>query len=102
MALPDLNLYYIAAQLSQLFHIGKTDRDRFFTFLCPRWSHSTGDPLKAITGPVRAMHLAKEKASLLHYYRRIWAIAIAKFVTTLTRTYTIMAQSVSPGIMLHA
>lgn len=74
-ALPNFNLYYIAAQL---FHIGKTDRTRFLTFLCPKWSSSTGDPLEAITGQTQLVRLTKERTSLLHHYRRIWAIATAK------------------------
>lgn len=45
MALPDFNAYYIAAQLAQIFHIDKVDRERFLCFLCPRWSQKTQDSL---------------------------------------------------------
>lgn len=38
VALPDFNLYYIVAQLSQLYPIDKTDGVRFAMFLCPAWS----------------------------------------------------------------
>lgn len=51
MALPGFNTYYLATQIAT--HIDKIDRDRFLIFLCPNWSHSTIDPIVALTGGVR-------------------------------------------------
>lgn len=84
-ALPDFNLYYIAGQL---FLIGKIDRTRFLAFLCPKWSHSTGDPFIAITGWTPLVRLTKEKKSLLHHYQRIWAIAMVKLQSTPLHEHT--------------
>ena len=78
MALPDLNLYYIAAQLSQLYHIDKTDNQRFLTLLCPRVAQLTGDAIYAVSMGSGSIGSGKETASTLGHYRRIWELASAK------------------------
>lgn len=52
-ALLNYNLYYIAAQLSHLFHIDKTDTLRFSTLLCPKWAQLSSDPFSATTWSTR-------------------------------------------------
>lgn len=79
-ALPDLNMYHLAAQISQLFHIVKTDRARFLTFLCPKWSHSTGEWLLQSRGGVRGSELMGDRTSLLYHYRCIWDIVTDKLL----------------------
>lgn len=75
MALPDFNTYYVAAQLSQIFHIDKVDRDRFLHSLCPKWTRQTLDSLVAITGEGRDKGQKKDRKSLLYQYRRVWEMA---------------------------
>lgn len=77
-ALPDLNHYYIASQLSQLFHIDKTDRERFLLLLCPHWAQQTADPIYAITMGTKTLEGRGDKKSLLYHYRRIWDLAMGK------------------------
>lgn len=77
-ALPDFNNYYIASQLSQLFHIDKSDKDRFLTLLCPSWAQSTGEPITAISAGAENIISREYRQSLLFQYRRIWDIASTK------------------------
>lgn len=94
-ALPDLNMYYIAAHLSQPFHIDKTDRARFLTFLCLGWSHSTGDSLVSITGRVLILGQAGDRTSLLHHCRCIWDLATAKLQLPLLHKNTSLWHNVA-------
>lgn len=71
VALLDFNLYYLAAQLSQLFHIDKTDSTHFLT-LCPKWSLPTADPLTVILRGVGGSEARGDPGSLLYHYSRIW------------------------------
>lgn len=72
MALPDFNAYYLAAQLSQIFHI---DRDRFLHSLCPKRIWPTLDPLVVITGRGGDKGKKNDRRSFLYQYRRVWEIA---------------------------
>lgn len=75
MALPDFNAYYLAAKLSQIFHIDKVDRERFLCNLCPRWSQTTQDSLVAIKGGARSEGRTINRRSVLYHYTRIWKLA---------------------------
>ena len=87
-ALPDLNLYYLASQLSQLYHIDKTDRLRFLTLLCPQWAQLTTDPLTAVAVGHRGGGSGGGRGSLLYQYRRIWDIAAKILGTPTHNDYT--------------
>lgn len=71
MALPDFNAYYLEAQLSQIFHIDKVDRERFLYFLCPKWVQQTLDPLVALTGRGGDKSQKTDRRSLLYQYRKV-------------------------------
>lgn len=81
VAIPDLNLYYIVSQLSQLFHIDKMDKERFSTLLCPAWVQDTADPISALTEGSRGTN-SVGKTTLLHHYSLSWDIASDKLVIT--------------------
>lgn len=74
-ALPDLNHYYIASQLSQLYHIDKVDSERFRMLICPQWAQETSDSIYAITVGTKTNEGNTHKTSLLYQYRRIWELA---------------------------
>lgn len=78
LALPDLNMYYLASQRSQIFHSNKTDGKRFLFFLCPKWIQQTLDPLLAITGGGGRERPKTYRRSLLYQYKKIWDIASKK------------------------
>lgn len=77
-ALPYFNFYYIASQLSQLYQLDKTDRERFGTFLCPHWAKRTSGPLCAIAVGSGGARPEGDSKTLLYHYRRIWDIATNK------------------------
>lgn len=85
MALPDF-MYYLTAQLSQLFHIEKTDRARFLTFLCPKWSHST-DPFVAVAGGGGCIEMG-DRQSLFYHYRCVWEVISDKLKIPHTHDFT--------------
>lgn len=87
-AVPELSYYYIASQLSQLYHIDKTDRERFYTPLCPNRTHHTSDPLCAIAIRSGGAKHRGDCKTLLYKYRRIWDIAIIKLGIPLINDYT--------------
>lgn len=87
-ALPDFNHYYIASQLSQLFHIDKTDKERFLILLSPRWVQYTRDPINGIAVGVGNTQSKDYRHSLLYHYRRIWELASSKLETTSFNDYT--------------
>lgn len=76
--LSDFNLYYLAAQLSQIFHIDKVDRERFLCFLCPKWSQTTLDSLVAITGGSEGEGGSADHRTLRYQYMKMWSIASDK------------------------
>lgn len=75
-ALPDLNLYYIASQLSQLFHIDKTDKEIFSILLCPTWAQQTWDPIFAIAMGSGGADSEGDSKTLLYQYRWIWDLIL--------------------------
>lgn len=77
-ALPDFGLYYLASQLSQLFRIDETDRNRFTLLLCPAWAQLTTDPICNIAAGVEGITKKEEHNSLLNHYRKIWRLASIK------------------------
>lgn len=85
--MPDLNLYYIASQLSQLFHVDKTDNERFTILLCPHWAQHTADPISVIAVGSRGTQSAG-RHTLLYHYRRVWDIAMDKLEITPLNDYT--------------
>lgn len=88
MALPDLNAYYIAAQLSQIFHIDKTDSERFMHFLCPRWAHPTQDTLAVIAGKTTREDKNARGKTLLYHYTKIWNLAMDKLQLSAINEFT--------------
>lgn len=77
-ALPDFNLYYVASQMSQLYHIDKTDRDRFLQLLCPKRVKRTKDSIYAIVVESSSTEPHSDNKSMLYHYSKIWAIALKK------------------------
>lgn len=78
MALPEFNQYYLAVQLSQLFHIDKVDKDRFLCLLCPGWARPTRDPFTVILSKTGGMSKTSDRRSLLYHYRKIWDMGSAR------------------------
>lgn len=89
-ALPDLYHYYIASQLSQLFHINKTDKERFLALLRPFWAQHTGDPITAISMSTGYTQETEYRQSLLYHYRRIWDLASTKLNILSPNDYTLL------------
>lgn len=87
-ALPDFNLYYIAAQLSQLFHLDKTDRERFLTLLCPKWAQYTKDSIYAIAADWGGIELGERRHTMLYHYRKIWNLAVSRLDIPQFNDYT--------------
>lgn len=75
LALPDFNMYYLASQLSQIFHIDKTDRKRFLFLVCPKWIQQTLDPVLPMMGGRTGEGVGTERRSSLYQYKKIWDIA---------------------------
>lgn len=88
-ALPDFNLYYLAFQLSQLYHINKTDRLRFITLLCPQWAQYTTDPLMAIAVGRGGNESVGNRKSLLYHFRCIWDITTKLIKIPTLNDYTL-------------
>lgn len=76
MAVPDFNIYYIAAQLSQLFHVDKTDRKRYLHLVCPGWSQVSQDPLTVIAGKATGADRNTNRKTLPYHYTKIWNLSM--------------------------
>lgn len=62
---------YITWQLSQLFHLDKTDREWFITLLCPKWAQHTNDPIYVLAIGLGGTDPGRDKQNLLYHYRHI-------------------------------
>lgn len=86
----DFNLYYVASQLSQLYHVDKTDRERFLQVLCPKRTRRTNDPIYAIAVDSSSTEPHSQMKTLLYHYSRIWDIASRKLGTPQYNDYNLL------------
>lgn len=61
--------------MSQLFHLDKTDSERFLALLCPKWAQHTKDSRYAMAAGSGGTEPGRNRQTLLHHYRRIWDLA---------------------------
>lgn len=75
-ALPDLYIYYIAAQLSHFFHLNLSDKIRYSQMVCPQSSGTISHPFQILfCEPRDSTHTSNGGPMLIHHCK-IWRAAM--------------------------
>lgn len=79
MALPDLQEYYIAAQLSHMYYFNKNEMQRYKMLICDDPKSPLSSPLQAIfRGGLTGKRLPRYNEGMLTHHQKIWGAALKR------------------------
>lgn len=87
-ALPDLHAYYIAAQLSHIYHLHKTDSIRYQSLTCKKPNSVAHSPLQVIFRGRGNRGGWAAQNPLLHQHKSIWESALKLIGADFFHTHT--------------
>lgn len=86
--LPDFNLFYLAAQLSNFFYLDKGDKDRYLALLCSPFSRITTHPFHLLfRNPGDPWTLGNLKG-LLYHHSKVWEVVRHRLRTPSMHSHT--------------
>lgn len=87
-ALPDFNLYYLAAPLSHLYYIDKHDKDRYFALVCSPYTRLYTHPFQIIFREPTDTWTLGSHGGLLYHHCKIWAVVRHRLQTPVMHSHT--------------
>lgn len=79
VSFPDLQDYYLAAQLSHIYHFNKEEMQRYRSLVCNKPGHPAFTPIQAILrGKQITKKLPRYNMGMLLHHQRIWEITLKK------------------------
>lgn len=88
MAVPDIQLYYFAAQLGQVLHWGGLERSRITALLLDNLPPNVPDPRYAVFGRCQASHISRTQNFLWTQVQRIWSRILVHYDNPKVHEYT--------------
>lgn len=83
-ALPDFNLYYLAAQLSHFFHLDKHDKKRCLSLLCVPHGRRVSHPFQTL---FKGTNKIDNRKGILYHYCRVWEVVKHKLKMPSTHSH---------------